>query len=401
LKAIPSIPWLSEPIESVVADRTGGQTKILRSDYEKTGAFPVIDQGKEFSNGFTNDESKLYRGKLPLVLFGDHTRGIKFVDQPFALGADGVKALEPKSILAAKFLYYFLLKSPIEARGYSRHFKYLKEKSIPLPPLPEQDRIVEILDQADALRQQRRQADALSQRILPALFHEMFGGSGFSEATLESVSDGKDGVKCGPFGTQLSKSEFRESGVPLWGIKHVNRGFSNPTDEFISEEKAVELSSYLLVAGDIVMTRKGTIGNAHIYPASFPHGMMHSDLLRIRANHSKMTSEFLYAQLVFSESVKTQISSGSTGAIMPGINVGKLKQIQLTVPPLDQQRIFSERMKVIADYTPRQSTSSATLETLFQTLLHRAFDGSLTAKWREGHTKEVLQEMERNANKLA
>jgi hypothetical protein len=58
-------------------------------------------------------------------------------------------------------------------------------------------------------------------------------------------------------------------------------------------------------------------------------------------------------------------------------------------------------MKVIADYTPRQSTSSATLETLFQTLLHRAFDGSLTAKWREGHTKEVLQEMERNANKLA
>ena len=304
----------------------------------------------------------------------------------------------------ARFLGWLLLwiTPQIESLCGSTTFKEVSKTSlrqieIPLPPLPEQHRIVEILDQADTLRQKRSQAVALSQRILPALFHEMFGSERFPVMSLDDVSDGKNGVKCGPFGTQLSKSEFLESGVPLWGIKHVNKGFSFPTVEFISEEKADELSAYLLLPGDIVMTRKGTIGNAHIYPSDFVAGMMHSDLLRIRVDQSVVTPEFLYAQLVFNNDVVSQICADSTGAIMPGINVGKLKLTQLKIPPLKLQKIFTDRMKVVTGVTPQQATTTTTLETLFQTLLHRAFDGSLTAKWREARAKEVLQEMENKA----
>lgn len=309
-----------------------------------------------------------------------------------------------RTLINSKFLGWALLWSTpqIESLCGSTTFKevsktVLRQFKIPLPLLSEQQRIVEILDQADALRQQRREADTISQKILPALFQEMLGNMTSSLMTLDDVSEGKNGVKCGPFGTQLNKSEFLETGVPLWGIKHVNKGFSFPTVEFISKEKANDLSAYLLMPGDIVMTRKGTIGNAHIYPQNFAPGMMHSDLLRIRADTTVVTPEFLYAQLVFSPDVVSQISADSTGAIMPGINVSKLKLTQLKIPPLELQKKFTGRMNLVTGVKPEQDASSYTLETLFQTLLHQAFDGSLTAKWREGQAKEIVQEMAHQA----
>jgi type I restriction enzyme S subunit len=393
LKAIPSIPWLSEPIESVVADRTGGQTKILRSDYEKTGAFPVIDQGKEFSNGFTNDESKLYRGKLPLVLFGDHTRGIKFVDQPFALGADGVKALEPKSILAAKFLYYFLLKSPIEARGYSRHFKYLKEKSIPLPPLPEQDRIVEILDQADTLRQQRRQADALSQRILPALFQEMFGDLPIDEKRLG------DHLSFMTSGSRGWAEHYAEAGALFIRIQNVGKITLSLEDcAFVVPPKNKEAQRTKVLPRDVLLSITADLGRTSVIPDGFGDGYINQHLAILRS--SSLNPYFLAAFLESHEG-KRQIGGLNRAAVKAGLNFSDIRSVKVPFAPLDKQKAFEERVLSFHSTQSKSSTTSATLETLFQTLLHRAFDGSLTAKWREGHTKEVLQEMERNANKLA
>lgn len=75
----------------------------------------------------------------------------------------------------------------------------------------------------------------------------------------------------------------------------------------------------------------------------------------------------------------------------------KLKQLEIPLPPIDLQKNFSTNYLAIEQLMGGTTTSVATLETLFQTLLHRAFDGSLTAKWREGHAKEVLQEMEHQA----
>ena len=101
-----------------------------------------------------------------------------------------------------------------------------------LPPLPEQRRIAAILDKADAIRRKRQEAIRLTDQFLRSAFLEMFGDpasnrKGFPRVKLSDLA-AADGIKCGPFGTQLSKSEYRSAGVPLWGIKHVNVHFACP-----------------------------------------------------------------------------------------------------------------------------------------------------------------------------
>ena len=249
---------------------------------------------------------------------------------------------------------------------------------IPLPPLPEQKRIAAILDKADQLRQKRQQAINLADEFLRSVFLEMFGDLSFNpynydKRSIESLSV-PDGVKCGPFGTQLGKHEYMDNGVPLWGIKHVNRDFKLPTDEFLTESKAKELSAYSIRSEDIVMTRKGTVGNCHVYPASFQQGVMHSDLLRIRVDDSLIDPYFLSWQLKISRDVIHQISLISSGAIMAGINVGKLKKIQVCTPPMDRQIAFR---KVIFKYGGLKKLYSAGDYDLFNSLSQKAFAGQL------------------------
>lgn len=69
--------------------------RIKQSAYLPSGKVPVIDQGQDFFGGYTDDEGMVFDGELPVVLFGDHTRSIKYVDRPFVVGAEGVKVLKP------------------------------------------------------------------------------------------------------------------------------------------------------------------------------------------------------------------------------------------------------------------------------------------------------------------
>ena len=113
--------------------------------YDESGLIPIIDQGREYLAGYTNDPDLQYNGKLPLTVFGDHTRILKWVARPFALGADGTQILRGDSCFDQRFFYYALKSVDLKHFGYERHFKYLKEKEIPLPDLPTQRRIAGIL----------------------------------------------------------------------------------------------------------------------------------------------------------------------------------------------------------------------------------------------------------------
>lgn len=386
-------PWPTKTVADIIIDRTGGQIKIPRSEYLESGAFPVIDQGREFSSGFTNSESQLYKGGLPIVLFGDHTREVKFISEPFALGADGVKALQPKPGLEAKYLYYYLLRSPVSSRGYSRHFKFLKAKEIPLPPLPEQHRIVEILDQADALRRQRRDADALSQRILPALFQEMFGDQDYSKMPLSKILQSIQGG-------WSPVCENRPVGNGEWGI--LKLGAATWCEYRPQENKALRADSeprtdLEVRAGDLLFTRKNTrdLVGATTYVFQTPPRLMTPDLIfRLIPNLEFIDSIYLWQAMIQPES-RDMIRAQASGAAASMVNISqnRLLPLEFSVPPLGEQKRFANAVNSVNQTHKAAATSATTLETLFQTLLHRAFDGSLTAKWRQGYAKEVLQEL--------
>lgn len=111
------------------------KNKIKTGDYLIEGVIPVIDQGKDFIAGYIDDTFLAYDGPLPIIVFGDHTCVLKWVDFRFAVGADGTQLIQSKhpEELPPRFLFYTLQFVPLEQFGYQRHFKYLKEAKILIP----------------------------------------------------------------------------------------------------------------------------------------------------------------------------------------------------------------------------------------------------------------------------
>ena len=126
--------WNEKPLVNCV-NKVKYTTKLQTKDFLKNGKFPIISQEEEFISGYWNSPEDLFRVKKPVVIFGDHTRVLKYIDFDFVLGADGVRILEPIDELNPQYLYYFLRSNPVENLGYSRHFKLLKEKMVVIPPV--------------------------------------------------------------------------------------------------------------------------------------------------------------------------------------------------------------------------------------------------------------------------
>ena len=150
-------------------------TKIASQDFKESGRFPIISQEEAFISGYWDNPEDVFHINKPVVIFGDHSRHIKYVDFDFVIGADGVKILSPVKSINAKYFYYFLKWLDIPSLGYSRHYKALKEKSVKVFSETCQQRIVNELDLLtgiiDKKNAQLRDLDALSQ----AIFYEMFG----------------------------------------------------------------------------------------------------------------------------------------------------------------------------------------------------------------------------------
>ena len=122
-----------------------------KSSYKEIGRLPVIDQGQVPIAGYVDDYELQFRGRLPVIVFGDHTRIFKYVDFPFAAGADGTRLITPSSDrVDVRFFYYALCNITLRNLGYSRHFKILKEQVIQFPEsLSEQRKIAAILSSVD------------------------------------------------------------------------------------------------------------------------------------------------------------------------------------------------------------------------------------------------------------
>lgn len=138
--------YLFHAIEELV-NTISATNKIKTTDVRESGAVPVVDQSQKYIAGYTDDLSAKI-SDVPIVAFGDHTKSIKYIDFPFAQGADGIKILKPKdeSQLVPRYLYYAMSNMEMPDKGYSRHWSDVKRIKIPLPPIEIQREIVAELD---------------------------------------------------------------------------------------------------------------------------------------------------------------------------------------------------------------------------------------------------------------
>jgi type I restriction enzyme S subunit len=136
--------------DDICYDDTKCAVKVPASEYQKDGKFPIFDQSQDtYIAGYTSNEDSPCED-VPVILFGDHSRVFKYINQPFYIGADGVKLIRAKKPnINTAFMYYSLLYKNIPNTGYNRHFKWVKLQKFVLPPMVLQEEFVSIARQAD------------------------------------------------------------------------------------------------------------------------------------------------------------------------------------------------------------------------------------------------------------
>jgi len=332
VKQINQVEWKDvEFLECLECEASKNKFKIPKGEFLEKGKYPIIDQGEMFIAGYTNDKTKVYGEKLPVVIFGDHTRALKFVDFPFALGADGIKVLVLKEEISPKYFYYALKKLNIPSVGYSRHYKFLKETIIPIPflngkpDLETQEKIVAILEKAEQLKKKRKNALELLDEYIGSVFNEMFVGKGFEEISL---GDKKICKISGEYGSGASAINF-DGNVRYIRITDIDESGvlrQKKVSPSIIEEK------YFLQREDLLFARSGaTVGKTYLFRGTEGKSQYAGYLIRFRFNKN-ILPEFIYS---FTKTSKylTWISSIQRVVAQPNINAKQYCALEIPLPP--------------------------------------------------------------------
>jgi type I restriction enzyme S subunit len=269
---------------------------------------------------------------------------------------------------------------------------------VPLPAPREQRRIVELLEQADELRRQRAEADALADRILPALFHKMFGDpatnpKGWDKKSLEGASAS---VRYG-LGQPPQASP---SGLPLLRATNIHRGVITDEDMiYVSREDVPEGRDAFLKAEEVIVVRSGAYtGDVAQVTEEWAGSVAGYDL--VVSPGARFTGEFLESYLLSSFIQRHYFGNIKARAGQPHLNADQLSNTPMLVPLKPLQEGFAGFVKSVRKQRLQRTESDKQLQNLFSTTLHRAFTGELTAEWREAHLKELLAEMEQQARLL-
>lgn len=297
----------------------------------------------------------------------------------------GFKNLICSDAIYNEYLYFFLKSKTdyLNSLGRGATFKEISKSiveniEIPLPEVNQQKEIAEKFKKLEQLISLRKQQLAKLDELVKARFVEMFGDLAspacpWKKEKIVNICADQDDIKCGPFGTQLSKDEYQSTGVAVWEIPQINSNFLLKPTHFITAEKALQLESYSIIPGDIAMSRKGNVGRCAVFPENLKNGIIHSDVLRIRIDKKRAVPTFMMHQLHNSNFIKHQIELVSSGAIMAGINVTKLKEIEVHLPPLTLQNEFAAFVERVDQQKQTVQQSLEKLELLKKALMQEYF----------------------------
>lgn len=430
------ISWETTNFEEIFSQLSTTGKKVKTGETQTTGKFPVVDQGRTPISGYLDDESLVISDEQPLIIFGDHTREIKWIDFPFIPGADGVKILKPASELNTRFMYFFLRSLPIESKGYARHFKLLKEASYLLPPLAEQTRIAkkldELLAQVDTLKVRIDAIPALLKRFRQSVLAAAVSGRLTEEwrrenpyqcseieellteieqerqnsfqADAERVGKRRKYNSAAPALTEglpeipaswvwasvdsLSskvvdgvhkKPDYKESGIPFITVKNLTAGneISFKETKFISLEDHNEFYKRANPEnGDILISKDGTLGVIRQIKTDSEFSIFVSVAL-VKPALKRMSS---YLEIAF-KSPQVQAQMVGVGIGLQHIHLTDLKQDAIPLPSIDEQTEIVRRVEQLFAFTDlleaKVVAAKTRIDYLTQSILTKAFRGEL------------------------
>ncbi len=374
-------------------------------------AIPYFTLTHQFSH--SPNENMLVPCELPVIIFGDHTKAIKFINFPFVAGADGIKVIKPDRCFLPKLFFYFLFAIDLPDKGYARHFQYLEKEFIPLPPLPEQERIVAkieaLFSQLDAgvagLRRiqaglKRYKASVLKAACEGRLVGQdpadepagellrRLGKSPLAGDDLPSLPAGWEWVRVGDIGKVKGGKRLpaghdysdEMTAFPYIRVVDFHELSVRSNDlRYLKPETQAMIRQYTISKDDVYISIAGSIGKVGLIPE-------YLDRANLTENAAKITelqaigNKFLAYSLA-SPIPQVQISESTISTTQPKLALFRIEKIQIPIAPFcEQQRIVAEverRLSVAAEVEAVVAALLARSARLRQAVLRQAFSGRL------------------------
>lgn len=320
--------------DEVFEDVTKLGVKMKTDEYHPIGKYQIIDQGQEAVAGYSDLEDGVF-GNVPAIVFGDHTRIVKYVDQPFFLGADGVKVLRSRFKDANyRYLYYALKSVKIPNTGYNRHFKWLKEAKNYYPNSEEQSKIVSILDGISSVIEHRQQELKKLDELVKARFVELFGDLKSNPMEWPVVPFTEFAKIDGNMTTDYEKY----ADYPHIGIDSIEKGTGALKGYRTVREDGVISGKYIFTPQHIIYSKIRPNLNKVALPDF--EGLCSADAYPILPNHSNCNRVFL-AIALRSEYFLEYILQFSSRTNLPKVNRKEITGFRMPLPPLKLQEQFA------------------------------------------------------------
>lgn len=351
------------------------ESKAMPSDYEPGDCPRAMDGDILISRANTRELVG-----APVMVRGDHPR-LLLSDKLLKLVAD-------EAVVDRRYLVRALRSSAAvshfsqRAGGSSGSMKNvtqsdIREVPIPLPTLTEQRRIAAILDQAEALRTQRRVALDLLDTLAQSVFVEMFGDPVTNPFQISTLKGHQACTRITVGIVVQPSAYYRAQGVPALRTLNIrtNRIVTENLVYFSAEDNEGRLAKTRVRAGDVLVVRTGQPGTAAVVPEELD-GVNAIDLLIATPNRAKVLPDFL-CFFLNSDAGRRLVLGAQRGQVQKHLNVGALSAAEILIPSLRRQETFAAAIKAIESLKAKHRASLAHLDALFASLQHRAFHGEL------------------------
>jgi len=365
--------WRILPYEKCVAKLKLNKVKKYKvTEYLKEGKYPIIDQSKELINGYTNIENDVMYFETPVIIFGDHTLNVKYVDFPFARGADGTQIITPNiNIVVPKYFYYHLLSLNIKVKLYERYFKYVKQSFFIIPPLPEQQKIVSKLDrqmtQIEMMKREAEKEKISSRNILYSELEEIFSNIKGKEILIENlIKDSVSGFACAI--NRLVKDggyvHLRPFNIGGFGKLNLETQYQVPL-EIVDREK------YFLNKGNILFNNTNStelVGKSVLIEEDYNYAFS-NHINKIVVNKDLVIPQFFEYYLLYLWFIGHFARNCKKWIGQSGYTLNKLKEQHIIIPEMSKQEKIVEELNKIKDIQDSiKSNSESQMEALNQLL---------------------------------
>ncbi|MBX3747287.1 MAG: restriction endonuclease subunit S [Verrucomicrobiae bacterium] len=299
----------------------------------------------------------------------------------------GFKSFIPRSDrLIAGFLYHWLRsnRAYLESLGNGATFKEVSKAvvsrlGIPLPPLPEQRRIADVLDRAEALRAKRRAALDEIEALPQAIFRGLFG-----EATTQGRHPWVVLAECAEVVSVVAKGRKLDGRgaveVPYLRVANVQAGYLDLSEVKNIEALPSEVADLALKAWDVLLTEGGDfdkLGRGALFDGQVQGCIHQNHVFRVRTDASKLLPGYFHEYLQGPAARAYFLRCAKRTTNLASINMTQLRSLPVPVPPIGLQLEFSRRVAAVEKLKVAQRASLAELDALFASLQHRALRGEL------------------------